>query len=416
VTRTMSWTASLALFFVSLALVDTLVLADSNTAVLFGASLSDLQAAPNQDGLVVPAGNGRAGSLTNAAQAQNGELQRYSKALDALPVGHGPHLRGAREVAIYAQVSPSVVLILNGDTLGSGTLLDSTGLIVTNWHVVARANTVGVIFKPAVEGAPLSKAQVVTGRVIRYDQVTDLALVQVPLIPPQAHPAHLAAATGLQVGDDVHAIGHPTGEAWTYTRGIVSQIRRDYKWNTEEHLQHRADVVQTQTPINPGNSGGPLLNNDGEIVGVNSFKGEGEGLNFAVSSTAVSALLSAQNSRTALAVPTMAKSTAASKCEPKLGKKWRMTDPPGAAASYDSNCTGYVDMIIEFPDDQSQPVAVLLDTKHKAKVDTILFYKDRNSEHPDYALYDTTGAGKPDLIGYFHNNEDQPYRVEKYSP
>jgi len=405
----------LALLFGSLGLVDSRALADSNAAVLFGASLSDLQAAPNQDSLVVP-GIGRGGALTTAVQAQNGELQGYAKALDALPMGNGPHLRGAREVAIYAQVSPSVVLILNGDTLGSGTLLDSTGLIVTNWHVVARANTVGVIFKPAVEGAPLSKAQVVTGRVIRYDQVTDLALVQVPLIPPQAHPAHLAAATGLQVGDDVHAIGHPTGEAWTYTRGIVSQIRRDYKWNTEEHLQHRADVVQTQTPINPGNSGGPLLNNDGEIVGVNSFKGEGEGLNFAVSSTAVSALLNAQGSRTALAMPTVAKNTAASKCEPKVAKKWQMTDPPRAAASYDSKCTGFVDMIIEFPDDQSQPVVVLLDTKHKGKVDTILFYKDRNSDHPDYALYDTTGTGTPDLIGYFHNNEDQPYRVEKYSP
>jgi S1-C subfamily serine protease len=401
--------------FGSLGLVHSRALADSDAAVLFGASLSDLQAVPNQDSLVVP-GIGQGGALTTAVQAQNGELQGYAKALDALPMGNGHQLRGAREVAIYAQVSPSVVLILNGDTLGSGTLLDSTGLIVTNWHVVARANTVGVIFKPAVEGALLSKAQVVTGRVIRYDQVTDLALVQVPLIPPQAHPAHLAAATGLQVGDDVHAIGHPTGEAWTYTRGIVSQIRRDYKWNTEEHLQHRADVVQTQTPINPGNSGGPLLNNDGEIVGVNSFKGEGEGLNFAVSSTAVSALLNAQGSRTALAMPTVAKSTAASKCEPKVSKKWQMTDPPRAAASYDSKCTGFVDMIIEFPDDQSQPVVVLLDTKHKGKVDTILFYKDRNSDHPDYALYDTTGAGKPDLIGYFHNNEDEPYRVEKYSP
>jgi S1-C subfamily serine protease len=308
------------------------------------------------------------------------------------------------------------VLILNGNTLGSGTLLDATGLIVTNWHVVARANTVGVIFKPAAEGAPLSKAQVVQGRVIRFDQVTDLALVQVPFIPPQAHPARLAAATGLQVGDDVHAIGHPTGEAWTYTRGIVSQIRRDYKWNTEEHLQHRADVVQTQTPINPGNSGGPLLNNDGEIVGVNSFKGEGEGLNFAVSSNAVSALLNAQTSRNALAVPAVAKASAAAKCGPKLVKKWRMTDPPGDAASYDSNCTGVVDMILEFPDDRSQPAALLLDTKHKGKIDSILFYKDRKSEHPDYALYDTTGAGKPDLIGYFHNNEDEPYRIEKYSP
>jgi S1-C subfamily serine protease len=415
VTRIMSSTAGVAFFLVYLVLVDTRVLADTNSAALLGASVNDLQAAPNQADLVVPGTIGRLGTAAKSGLRSN-DLGTYSKALDALPTGKGPQLRGAREVAIYAQVSPSVVLILNGNTLGSGTLLDSTGLIVTNWHVVARASTVGVIFKPAAEGAPLSKAQVVQGRVIRFDQVTDLALVQVPFIPPQAHPSRLAAATGLQVGDDVHAIGHPTGEAWTYTRGIVSQIRRDYKWNTEEQLQHRADVVQTQTPINPGNSGGPLLNNDGDIVGVNSFKGEGEGLNFAVSSNAVSALLNAQTSRTALAVPAVAKTSAAAKCGPKLVKKWRMTDPPGEATSFDANCTGVVDMIIEYPDDKSQPAAVLLDTKHKGKVDTILFYKDRNSEHPDYALYDTTGAGKPDLIGYFHNNEDEPYRVEKYSP
>jgi len=413
VTRIRSLIAILASCLVLFAL-DARVLADVNSAALVGTSVADLQADPKQRDLVVHGASGKLGSAAKAGTVQRSNLASYSKALDALPTGGGPQLRGAREVAIYAQVSPSVVLILNGDTLGSGTLLDSSGLIVTNWHVVARAATVGVIFKPVSEGAQLSRSQVVKGRVIRFDQVADLALVQVPVIPPQAHPARLAAATGLQVGDDVHAIGHPTGEAWTYTRGIVSQIRRDYRWNTEEKLQHRADVVQTQTPINPGNSGGPLLNNDGEVVGVNSFKGEGEGLNFAVSSNAVTAIMNAPTSRNALAVPIAAKADVAAKCGPKVVKEWRTTDPPGSATSFDSNCTGVVDMIVKLPDDPSQPGVVLLDTKHTGKIDAIIFSKDR--EHPDYALYDTTGSGKPDLIGYFHNNEDEPYRVEKYSP
>lgn len=390
------------------------VLADVNSSAAVGTPVADLQAGPNQGDSAVAAASGVLGVSARAGKAQASDLGRYSKALDALPTGGGPKLRGAREVAIYAQVSPSVVLILNGDTLGSGTLLDSSGLIVTNWHVVARATTVGVIFKPVSEGTELSKSQVVQGRVIRFDQVTDLALVQVPFIPTQAHPARLAAATGLQVGDDVHAIGHPTGEAWTYTRGIVSQIRRDYRWNTEEKLQHRADVVQTQTPINPGNSGGPLLNNDGEIVGVNSFKGEGEGLNFAVSSNAVSAIMDASTSRAALAVPVAAKASVAAKCEMKIVKEWRTTDPAGSGTSFDSNCTGVVDMIVKLPDDPNEPAVVMLDTKHTGKVDAIIFSKDR--KHPDYALYDTTGSGKPDLIGYFHNNESEPYKVEKYVP
>lgn len=405
--------STLCVFFLALHAPE--VRAADNSAALVGTPVDELLAVPNQDGLSLPGTLGKIGSAARATGGRGDNLGDYSKALSGLPRGGSTALRGAREVAIYAQVSPSVVLILNGDSLGSGTLLDASGTIITNWHVVAGASTVGVIFKPAAEGAQLTKDQVIRGRVIRIDQVADLALVQVPFVPPQAHPARLAVTTQLQVGDDVHAIGHPTGEAWTYTRGIVSQIRRGYQWTTEDHLQHHADVIQTQTPINPGNSGGPLLNNDGEVVGVNSFKGEGEGLNFAVSSDAVTTIINAHTSLTALPVKGSEKAQASAKCEPKVAKKWRMKDPPGVAVSYDGNCTGVVDMIVELPDDPSLPGMVLLDSKHKGRVDIILYEKNRDG-YPDYALYDTTGSGKPDLIGYFHNHEYEPYRVEKYSP
>ena len=83
---------------------------------------------------------------------------------------------------------------------------------------------------------------------------------------------------------DVHAIGHPTGEAWTYTTGVISQYRQGYEWKAEDDpIKHKADIIQTQTPINPGNSGGPLLSDLSSLIGVNSFKAGGEGLNFAVS-------------------------------------------------------------------------------------------------------------------------------------
>jgi S1-C subfamily serine protease len=76
----------------------------------------------------------------------------------------------------------------------------------------------------------------------------------------------------------------PTGEAWTYTTGVISQYRRAYEWQAEgDPIKHKADIIQTQTPINPGNSGGPLLGDTGNLIGVNSFKASGEGLNFAVS-------------------------------------------------------------------------------------------------------------------------------------
>ena len=88
------------------------------------------------------------------------------------------------------------------------------------------------------------------------------------------------------VGSDVHAIGHPGSLSWTYTKGYVSQIRKNYKWNYEKTL-HEASIIQTQTPISPGNSGGPLISSEGELLGVNSFKAQGENLNFAVTSLEV---------------------------------------------------------------------------------------------------------------------------------
>lgn len=339
-------------------------------------------------------------------------LHRYSQGLRNLDTGSPPHLRGTRDVAVYAQVSPAVVLILNGDSLGSGTLINESGLIVTNYHVVQGSGRVGVIFKPAVEGTRVTKAQVIAANVVRVDQIADLALIRVQEVPPQAHSARLASIKDLQVGDDVHAIGHPTGEAWTYTRGIVSQIRRGYDWHAEDNVEHHADVIQTQTPINPGNSGGPLLNNDAEVVGVNSFKGEGEGLNFAVSADAVRTLLAAGSDRLARPIQTKAKTTA---CEPKVLKSWRTTDPVGTNALVDLDCDGDGDVIYQTPDDTSRPTLILIDSKHAGRIDIVMVCPKRDG-YPSYALYDTTGSGKPDTVGYFRNHEFEPYKVEPYQP
>jgi S1-C subfamily serine protease len=347
----------------------------------------------------------------DAALGSTSQLDSYWSGLRNLPKGGSPHLRGAREVAVYAQVSPSVVLVLSGDSLGSGTLLDQSGLIVTNYHVVEGSKDVGVIFKPVVEGERPTKAQVVAGVVIRVDQVSDLALIRVQEVPSQARPAHLASISSLQVGDDVHAIGHPTGEAWTYTRGIVSQIRRNYEWHAEDNLPHRADVIQTQTPINPGNSGGPLINNDGDVIGVNSFKGEGEGLNFAVSADAVQNLLAAKDDRVARPIKPEASNA---DCEPKVLKTWRVSDPPGTDAFVDVDCDGDGDVIVQTPDEESKPMLLLFDSKHKGRIDIVMVCPKRDG-YPTYALYDTTGSGKASMIGYFRNHEFKPYKMEPYT-
>jgi S1-C subfamily serine protease len=189
--------------------------------------------------------------------------------------------RGRKEIELYRSAAPAVVLVITKEGIGSGTHIGG-GQIVTNWHVVGAYKIVGVLFKPQVEGTKPDQAAVVRADVIKMDPMRDLALLRVSAVPASAKTMDFGNDAEIQIGADVHAIGHPTGEMWTYTRGLISQIRSDYEWKAGGET-HRANVIQTQTPINPGNSGGPLIGDSGKLLGVNSFKSTGEGLNFAVS-------------------------------------------------------------------------------------------------------------------------------------
>ncbi len=122
--------------------------------------------------------------------------------------------------------------------------------------------------------------EVVKGDVIKIDVQRDLALIRPRSLPKRPiRPLELATKE-VEIGADVHAIGHPQGEGWTYTKGVVSSVRPNYHWFYGPGDTHQATVIQTQTPINFGSSGGPLLSDDGRIVGVNTFIKTG--LNFAV--------------------------------------------------------------------------------------------------------------------------------------
>lgn len=127
------------------------------------------------------------------------------------------------------------------------------------------------------------------GKVISFDEVRDLALVQLLGAHEIAENAEGVIihpnSEQITIGQETHAIGHPFGEDWTYTKGYVSQIRKQYGWSGELGKHHVADVIQTQTPINPGNSGGPLYDENGYVVGITTFgksQPGAEGVNFAV--------------------------------------------------------------------------------------------------------------------------------------
>mgnify|MGYP001298420564 CR=1 FL=1 len=166
-------------------------------------------------------------------------------------------------------------------------------MIVTNFHVVEEGIDPSVSFAPVGTMDP-SKAPVAQGEIFSVVPTKDLALVVVEGKPNHVTGVSLASPGSAQVGDDVQAVGHPKGQAWTYTRGYISQIRKNYSWSYNQSFQHTADVIQTQTPISAGNSGGPLFSRDGTLLGINTMSNQGgQNLNFAVSSTELDSLADA---------------------------------------------------------------------------------------------------------------------------
>jgi len=248
--------------------------------------------------------------------------------------------RGAQDIALFRNISPSVVLISTPTATGTGSVI-SGGLILTNWHVVDGVPFVGILYKPDAASVKAGTSMV-TAAVIKVDQVRDLALLKPNSIPSTIRPIELGSLSELQVGADVHAIGHPSGETWSYTTGIVSQIRDNYRWTTESTIEHHAGIIQTQTPINPGSSGGPLLIDDGRLIGVNSFKSEGEGLNYAVSVTDVRFFLTTPNSALA---PSRATDKKEKECNGKVLFEGRNKDDDAYIRQLSSKCDNIADVV-----------------------------------------------------------------------
>ena len=321
-----------------------------------------------------------------------------------------PAMRGRKEIEVYRNAASAVVLVLTKDGIGSGIHIGG-GQIVTNWHVVGSLQTVAVLFKPEVEGAKINPNAVIRAEVIKVDRLRDLALLKVGSVPPNATTLEFGAESEIQIGADVHAIGHPTGEIWTYTRGLVSQVRLDYQWKAEK-LTHRADVIQTQTPINPGNSGGPLIGDSGKLLGVNSFKSEGEGMNFAVSVKDVASFIAAPASR--FEAQKSSPESQKSKCKGVVLFDGRNKENTGRLKRLDMTCDGKADSFFVYPDDPKKPYQLLLDMNGDGKIDIFIEDTDRDGKW-DVSYYDTNFDGKIDLIGFHPDGDVRASRFEKYA-
>jgi S1-C subfamily serine protease len=335
--------------------------------------------------------------------------------------------RGAHEAQIYRAISPSVVLVLvyEGNELkglGSGSVI-ADGQVLTSWHVVSGAQRIAVVFKPAEEGAVAKRADYVRAGVAKFDEVSDLALVLYPKGAKAVKPIELGTATEIAVGADVNAIGHPTGQTWTYTRGVISQFRKGYKWS-EGDLVHVADVIQTQTPISPGNSGGPLLSDLGHLVGVNAFGSaaeHAENLNFAVSVLDVRKFLAEPAGRFAQKVERapqkpdhVAQKPEQASCEPHVLYEGRNRANTASIQMADVFCTGKLNATLIVPDDSRYSIALLLATQGGGDPDMWIYDWNRDRKW-DYSLIASHHDGKVDLIGHHPDGAPRPSRVERYT-
>ena len=172
-----------------------------------------------------------------------------------------PRQGQTRAGSIYALASPAVVSIRTDSGSGTGFLIDSSGRIVTNSHVVGTNSHVLIRFGDDQTS--------LDGKVVGSDPSSDIAVVDIgkSSIPKGVKPLAFADSRAVQVGDTAIAIGNPFGLDRTATEGIVSGLGREIK--APNGFQIDA-VIQTDAPINPGNSGGPLLDDSGHVIGVNS--------------------------------------------------------------------------------------------------------------------------------------------------
>lgn len=260
--------------------------------------------------------NASSSTATRAAHA--GALRAAGLATAfALLLAGGTARAEFRAASVYRTAAPAVVVIFSFDeegngSSGTGSLVSRDGMILTNNHVIYDPKAkkpyanIRVFFKPSritgdVKDDLKNPYEV---RIVARDEALDLALIQVKDAPSGVPVLHMANSENVEVGSSVAAIGHPGGGGlWTLTTGTISSRRKD----------GARDIFQTDAAINPGNSGGPLLDENANLIGVNTFvrrvNAQGlplEGLNYSIRSSLVHDWLSRQGVQVAYATVAVA--------------------------------------------------------------------------------------------------------------
>jgi putative serine protease PepD len=222
--------------------------------------------------------NGTATAATRTVPAQTAATNRPANPTGGLDAG-----------AIYDRTKDAVAFITSrtseGVATGTGFAISKDGYLVTNAHVVDGATRVTV---------KVGDGKTVTAKVVGVDQSTDIALLKIDVGDTPLATVALGDSSAVAVGDPVFAIGNPFGLDRTLTTGVVSALQRSIDAPNGFAI---TNVIQTDAALNPGNSGGPLLNAQGQVIGVNSQiesptqsatgQGQNSGIGFAVPSDTV---------------------------------------------------------------------------------------------------------------------------------
>lgn len=223
-------------------------------------------------------------ALIDALQSQNAQLQKEL----ASHTQSNSTLQALDSVGIYQNVSSGVVTVQgtessgsgNGTVLGSGFVVNfsNTFYIVTNFHVVRQVSGITVTFQDG-DAYPAT--------VVGSDGYSDLAVLKVTAPASEFHPVQVVSSSQLVVGEPVAAIGNPFGLSGSMTVGIVSQLGRTVSESLAGNFAI-ANVIQFSAAINPGNSGGPLLNANGDVVGITTATvASSQGVEFAIPSDTI---------------------------------------------------------------------------------------------------------------------------------